>query len=57
MQPLQADVVAAALQHRPVDVEAEVLGEEGQVLGGELVLQRLGGGGDDTVRRLIAGTR
>ncbi len=45
-QTLQAHVVAAPLQHRPVEVHAEVLGEERQVLGGELILQRLGRGGD-----------
>ena len=42
-EALQTHVVAAPLQHGPVEVHAEVLGQEREVLGGELVLQRLGG--------------
>ena len=47
---LHAQVVAAALQHREVDVDPEMLGKQGQVLGGQLVLQRLGGGRHDALR-------
>ncbi len=46
-QALQAHVVAAPLEHGPVEVDGQGLGEEREVLAGELVLQRLGGGGDD----------
>ena len=49
-EPLQADVVAAPLEHRPVEVVRQRRGEERQVLAGELVLQRLGGRGDDDTR-------
>ena len=41
-QPLEAEVVRAALEHRPLEGHAEVLGQEGQVLAGQLVLERLG---------------
>ncbi len=44
-EALQADVVAPALQHREVEVDAEVLGEEREVLQRQLVLECLGGGG------------
>ncbi len=44
-EALQADVVAPALQHREVEVDAEVLGEEREVLHRQLVLECLGGGG------------
>ena len=46
-EALQAHVVAAPLEHGPVEVDRQRLGEERKVLAGELVLQRLGGGGDD----------
>ena len=47
---LHADVVAPALEHRPVERVTEVLLQEREVLDGELVLQCLGGGGhDDTL--------
>ena len=50
-QPLEAHVVGASLQDGPgdrfVEVLAEVFGEEGQVAAGQLVLEGLGGGGDD----------
>jgi hypothetical protein len=49
-EPLEAHVVRSTLEHRPVEVSPAVLGEERQVLGGELVLQRLGRGGDDHAR-------
>ena len=48
---LEAEVVGPALQHREAERPVEVLGEEGQVLAGQLVLQRLRGGGDDDVPR------
>ena len=46
-EALQAEVVGPALQDGPVERRVEVLGEEGQVLAGQLVLERLGGGGHD----------
>ena len=46
-KPLGAEVVGAALQHRPVERTVEVLLQEGQVLGGQLVLQCLRGRRDD----------
>ena len=46
-QALQADVVAAALEDGPVERFGEGLGQERQVLRGQLVLQRLGRRGDD----------
>jgi len=49
-QPLQAHVVAAALQHGPVERHRQRRLEEGKVLAGQLVLQRLGGGGHDHPR-------
>jgi hypothetical protein len=42
---LEAEVVATTLQDREVDVDPEVLRQEGQVLAGQLVLERLGRGG------------
>ena len=50
-ESLQAEVVAAPLQHGPVERRRQVLVEEREILGGELVLQRLGGGGDDDALR------
>ncbi len=47
--PLHADVVAAAFQHGPVERAAEVRFEKRQVLGRQLILQGLGGCGDDDV--------
>ena len=44
-EALQAHVVAPALQHREVEVDTEVLGEEREVLQRQLVLESLGGGG------------
>ena len=44
-EALQADVVAPALQHREVEVDTEVLGEEREVLHRQLILECLGGGG------------
>ena len=44
---LEAQVVAAPLQDRPGELDVELLGQERQVLGGQLVLQGLRGGGDD----------
>ncbi len=41
-QPLETHVVRAALQHGPVEIASDVLGEEGEVLGGQLVLEGLG---------------
>ena len=46
-QPLEADVVAAALEHRPVEARRQHRVEERQVLAGQLVLQRLGRRGHD----------
>jgi hypothetical protein len=46
-QPLYADVVRPPLEDRPGEVAPEVLVEEREVLGGELVLERPRGGGDD----------
>ena len=46
-QALQAHVVRSTLEDGPVEVAADVLGEEREVLGGELVLQRLGRRCDD----------
>ncbi len=45
--PLEAEVVAPALQDGPAELHAEVLGDERQVVGGQLVLQGLGRRGDD----------
>ena len=57
-QPLQADVVAAALQHRPVERHRQRRLQEGEVLAGELVLQRLRRRGHDDPRPdATAGTR
>ena len=44
---LEAEVVGSALEHGEREGLAEVLGKEGQVLGGELVLQGLGDGRHD----------
>src|SRR6185437_681226 len=43
----QAEVVAEALAERGLRVDPEVLGDEGQVLVDDLLLERLGRGGDD----------
>ena len=45
MQALAAQIIVATLQHCSVDVE--VLSEEWQVFGGQLILEGLGGGDDD----------
>ena len=45
--PLEAQVVAPPLQDRPGELDVELLGEEREVLGGQLVLQGLRGGGHD----------
>ena len=46
-QPLEAHVVAATLEHRPVEVDTQVLGEERQILRGQLILQGLRRGRHD----------
>ena len=47
VEALHAQVVRPALQQRPLEAVAQVPLEERQVLAGQLVLQRLGGGGHD----------
>ena len=44
--PLEAEVVAPSLQHGPRERCVQVGGQEREVLGGQLVLEGLGGGGD-----------
>jgi hypothetical protein len=48
--PLDAQVVAATLEDRPTEATRQRVGQEGEVLRGELVLQRLRRGGDDGPR-------
>ena len=48
-EALHADVVGATLEHRPGEGDVEVSFQEGEVLARQLVLERLGGGGDDGV--------
>ena len=45
VHPLAAQVVGPSLEHGEGEGAIDVLGEEGQVLAGQLILQRLGGGG------------
>ena len=54
VEPLEAQVVGAALEHGVVDAAGDPLGEKREVLAGELVLERLGGRGHD---RRLAGER
>ncbi len=64
---LPAEVVGSALQHGELDGKAEVVGEEGKILGRQLVLERLGRGrhhdlfaqqqGGHEVRQRLARTR
>ena len=50
-EALKADVVAASLEHGPVELDCERLGQQREVLAGELILQRLGGRRDDNSAR------
>ncbi len=46
-EALQAHVVAAPFEHGPVEIDRQCLGEEREILAGELILQRLGRRGHD----------
>jgi hypothetical protein len=52
MDALHADVIGATLEHGEGHGSVEMLHEEGEILVGQLVLERLGGSGDnDTTAR------
>ena len=47
VEPLETEIIRTPLENGETEWDVEVVGEEREILPGELILERFGGGGDD----------
>ena len=47
VEPLETEIIRTPLENGETEGDVEVVGEEREILPGELILERFGGGGDD----------
>ena len=47
VEPLETEIIRSSFENGETEWDVEVIGEEREILPGELILKRFGGGGDD----------